>query len=144
MNLDYHEALNMDINKVTKNIHTPAPTPSRAIYGLSLYLGCRALFILFLVWAFVPDQWLEVIGFDFLPSKYWVIALPVLACVVLAATAFLLYPGLGFIMTPSPEESTAFTVDKNTLDCRVEKRSFPSQYFVPSAEICKVLYNQNS
>jgi phosphatidylinositol glycan class P protein len=143
--LDQPEAAAMHFNnKVPQQVHTPAPTPSRAIYGLSLFLGCRASFALFLVWAIVPDSWLKVIGFDFLPSKYWVIALPVLACVILASTAFLLYPGLGIIMTPSPREITAFTDDANVPKTKSQNRSFPSQYFVPSSQVSRILYQQQS
>jgi phosphatidylinositol glycan class P protein len=124
-------------------VHTPAPTPSRAIYGLALYLGCRACFGLYIVWALVPDQWLKIIGLDFLPSKYWAITIPVLACVILAATAFLIYPGLGLIMTPNPEEEASFTGDYLAgLHHRSGNRSFPSQYFVPTSQVCKILYFQ--
>ena len=38
--------------------HSPAPTPSRAVYGFVLYLLSYFFLLLYFVWALVPDTFL--------------------------------------------------------------------------------------
>lgn len=81
--------------------HTPAPTPSRAVYGFVMYLGFRFFFVLFVVWAYVPHAWFEAVGITYLPKRYWALAIPVFLLTVLTVFAFFIYPSLGLCMTPS-------------------------------------------
>lgn len=132
----------MTTGRKEKQVYTPAPSPSRAIQGLFLYLGCRCAFIIYLIWVVVPDPWLKHVGLAFLPHKYWAVALPVLVCVLLAFTAFLIYPALGLIMTPAIEEQDSIAEDnKFLLDTHNTSRTFPSQKFVPTAHVSKMLYS---
>ncbi|CAB3369069.1 Hypothetical predicted protein [Cloeon dipterum] len=95
---DHQRRRNMSTgSRKEQQVHTPAPTPSRAIQGLVLYLGCL----------------------DFLPHKYWAVALPVLVCVMLAFTAFLIYPALGLVLTPSIEEQESFRFVPNAVVNRI-------------------------
>lgn len=80
--------------------HTPAPTPSRAVYGFVMYLGFKFLFILYVSWAYVPHSWFEAIGITYLPKRYWALAIPVFLLTVLTVFAFFIYPSLGLCMTP--------------------------------------------
>lgn len=57
--------------------HTPAPTPSRAVYGFVMFLSFNIFFILYLVWAIVPEEYFERIGIDFLPQRYWAVSVPI-------------------------------------------------------------------
>lgn len=133
----------MTTGRKEKQVYTPAPAPSRAIQGLFLYLSCRCAFIIYLIWIVVPDPWLKHLGLAFLPHKYWAVALPVLVCVLLAFTAFLIYPALGLIMTPAIEEPDSYARDDTFhLHTDDSKRTFPSQKFVPSAYVSKILYTE--
>nr|CAD7437640.1 unnamed protein product [Timema bartmani] len=80
--------------------HTPAPTPSRSVYGFVLYLSSYSALSVYLVWAFVPDNILHSIGLTYWPQKYWAVAIPIHLCVALALFAFLIYPSINLIMTP--------------------------------------------
>ncbi|KAJ8947485.1 hypothetical protein NQ318_009788 [Aromia moschata] len=84
--------------------HTPAPTPSRAVYGFVMYLSFRIFFILFLVWAAIPEEYFELIGITFLPQRYWAVAVPVYFLTVLTIFAFFIYPSLGSCMTPHADD----------------------------------------
>lgn len=52
--------------------HSPAPVPTRGVYGFTLYLACSSAFVMYLIWAFVPDQLLHSVCITYYPqvSKY--------------------------------------------------------------------------
>lgn len=84
--------------------HTPAPTPSRAVYGFVLFLGCKTLFLLYIVWAIVPENWFEHINITYLPQRYWAVTIPILLLTILATFGFVIYPSLNFCMTPNVDD----------------------------------------
>lgn len=84
--------------------HTPSPTPSRAVYGFAMYLSFKLFFILYVIWAYVPESWFEFIGITYLPNRYWALSIPVFLLTVLTTFAFVIYPSLGLLMTPDINE----------------------------------------
>ena len=46
------------------------------IYGFIGWIGTAVMFIVYLVWAFVPDATLRSFGISYYPNKYWAIAIP--------------------------------------------------------------------
>lgn len=81
--------------------HTPAPIPSRAVYGFILNLTSKILFKVYLIWALVPESWFRSVGITCLPHRYWAVVIPIFLLTVLGLFAFVIYPSLGLIMTPS-------------------------------------------
>jgi phosphatidylinositol glycan class P protein len=81
---------------------SPAPTPSRAVYGFVMWLLAHLALLLYLVWALVPDTYLELAGLEFLPQKYWAVALPLYLSVCFFLFVFVIYPCLGMLITPGP------------------------------------------
>lgn len=72
---------------------TPAPTPSRAVYGFAWFLFFKTLFILYVCWALLPEYILQdVLGLIYLPDKYFALFLPILVLCALTVFAFLIYP----------------------------------------------------
>lgn len=49
---------------------------STEIYGFTLYISTFVFFLLFLIWAFVPEQFLHNVGIYYYPDKYWAIIIP--------------------------------------------------------------------
>ncbi|XP_071451568.1 phosphatidylinositol N-acetylglucosaminyltransferase subunit P [Hetaerina americana] len=88
--------------------HSPAPTPSRAVYGFAFHLASRTAFALYLLWGFVlpmlPPSVASLPYISQLPQPYWAVAIPIHACVALATFAFLIYPGINLTMTPAPDD----------------------------------------
>lgn len=84
--------------------HSPAPTPERAVYGFVLYLLSYSALGLYLSWAILPDQILAQMGLEFLPQKYWAVALPIYLSVVFLCFVLVIYPSLGMIHTLSPSD----------------------------------------
>ncbi|KAI9479795.1 hypothetical protein LPJ78_003411 [Coemansia sp. RSA 989] len=51
-------------------------TPTFEYYGFVVYLVSLAAFILYLLWAYLPDEALEAVGITYYPDRYWAVALP--------------------------------------------------------------------
>lgn len=80
--------------------HTPAPIPTRGVYGFAIFLLFKTLFIIYVIWAYLPLSFLEdVLGLTYLPNKYFAVFLPILVLVAMTLFAFLIYPSLGISMT---------------------------------------------
>lgn len=84
--------------------HTPAPTPSRGVYGFVMFLSFQLFFILYLIWALIPERYFFQIGITFLPERHWAITVPIYFLTVLTIFAFIIYPSLGFCMTPNVDD----------------------------------------
>lgn len=97
--------------------HTPAPTPGRAIYGFALYLLFQTLFLLYVLWAFVPTAWFDRLGLTYLPDKYFALFVPILALVAVTLFAFLVYPSLGLAMMPDVDERTTVADGNSIVRC---------------------------
>lgn len=100
--------------------HTPAPTPSRAIYGFCLFLLFKTLFILYVLWAFIPTQFLDGLGLTYLPDKYFALFIPILVLVGLTFFAFLIYPSLALSMMPDVDSVNTITDQYAIVRCQYE------------------------
>ena len=80
--------------------HSPAPTPSRAVYGFVLHLLSLALLLLYLCWALLPPSILASVGLHFLPQQYWAVAIPTYLSVLFFTFVLVVYPALGQLATP--------------------------------------------
>ncbi|KAJ2623828.1 hypothetical protein GGI26_002066 [Coemansia sp. RSA 1358] len=53
-----------------------AKTPTFEYYGFVVYMVSMAAFVVYLVWAYLPDSALEAMGITYYPDRYWALALP--------------------------------------------------------------------
>lgn len=94
---------------------SPAPTTSRSIYGFVIFLLFSTLFILYVLWAFIPlDFYENYLGITELPKKYFALFLPILLLTATTLFAFCIYPSFSFIMTPNIDSSNTIT-DSNSI-----------------------------
>lgn len=71
------------------------------VYGFVGSITTVVATVLFLVWAYLPENWLHSLGIVYYPSRYWALAVPAYAMMtIILAVGF--YIGLNFLATPPP------------------------------------------
>ena len=60
------------------------------IYSFVGWIGTHLCFVLFILWAYLPEPVLNGVGVTYFPSKYWGVAIPCHLLVSLA-TVYLVY-----------------------------------------------------
>ncbi|XP_015600139.1 phosphatidylinositol N-acetylglucosaminyltransferase subunit P [Cephus cinctus] len=125
--------------------HTPAPYRPRAVYGYALYIGSNIFFILYLVWALVPDYILhEQLGLTYWPLKYWAVAIPIWGLTAAGVFAFIIYPAINMRMTPDIDDIKTIN-DKYSLSNQERiPGGIPPVSDIPITEVCRKLYLPDS
>ncbi|XP_039747445.1 phosphatidylinositol N-acetylglucosaminyltransferase subunit P [Pararge aegeria] len=81
--------------------HTPAPTPSRSLYGFFMFVFSKIILATYCIWSLTPDYYLHYLNIYYYPQKYWSTAVPIQCLVALTIFAFLVYPSSNLMLTPS-------------------------------------------
>mmetsp|Transcript_14213 Transcript_14213/g.30424 ORF Transcript_14213/g.30424 Transcript_14213/m.30424 type:complete len:156 (-) Transcript_14213:164-631(-) len=111
-------------------------------YGFVGWVTSTAAYVVFLFWAYLPEQYLEDWGITWYPRKYWALAIPTYICVSVIFV-YWLYESLNMMSTPSADSLTTFT-DKHARDkpTRPDPGSTPPMYDIPITRMSEVLYGR--
>ncbi|CAH8435351.1 unnamed protein product [Schistosoma turkestanicum] len=60
----------------------------RAIYGFIIHLVCFPVFVLYVIWAYIPHEWLNLIGITYLPSRHWSVTAPISLLIICISGLF--------------------------------------------------------
>ncbi|KAG1690516.1 hypothetical protein DVH05_028020 [Phytophthora capsici] len=83
------------------------------LFGFGGWLASALFYVLFLMWAYVPEATLEAYGFTYFPSKHWAVAVPAMI-VVTYLFSLVLYKAVNLLSTPELG-SYATIVDTHTV-----------------------------
>ncbi|KAK0480822.1 PIG-P-domain-containing protein [Armillaria novae-zelandiae] len=132
----------------------PLPPPelrSRApeFYGFVAWTSTSLLFVVYLLWAVLPDEYIEWLGVTWYPSREWAVLLPAYS-VVLFLLAYFVYFALAIYGAPSLSDTCTFTDSRShylpICEGREGYASFahpdavPELYDVPIGLVNRVLY----
>ncbi|OBZ67528.1 Phosphatidylinositol N-acetylglucosaminyltransferase subunit P [Grifola frondosa] len=155
-------AATMDADMAEKNPTSPItplapyppllPTESRSraaeFYGFVAWTSTYLLFCLFLVWAFLPDEYIIALGVSWYPSREWALLLPAYGMVVILLTYFT-YFALTFAGTPSLSDMSTITDSKahlpdadapNPYLAHAQPNAIPEMYDIPLGMVNRVVY----
>lgn len=127
-------------NRLVPNQPNPSPTPERAVYGFILYILATSSFGLYLMWLFLPEEILNFIGIgEFLPQKYWAVALPIYFSVAFFLFVFIVYPSLGLLVTPKLKDVRNVTDEFVIYNSKKyqEKDKIPRVYDIHPCDLIK-------
>ncbi|KAG8845589.1 hypothetical protein FRB96_002342 [Tulasnella sp. 330] len=92
----------------------PLPLPEVAggrpqeFYGFVAWMATSLAWILFLLWGFLPDAWIQATGITWYPNREWALLLPAYSIVIIILTYFT-YWALAISNTPSFSELRTIT-----------------------------------
>ncbi|GAB1605978.1 phosphatidylinositol N-acetylglucosaminyltransferase subunit P-like [Argonauta hians] len=128
---------------MAKPEHSPFPTPERAIYGFALYIGSFLCIVLYLSWAFIPDQYLHSAGLTYYPQKYWAVSIPAYIIVVVLL-GYLAYFAFVFISTEELDSintiSDKYSLKRSEESAAAAADSIPNIYDIHVSEITRKYY----
>ncbi|EIN08569.1 PIG-P-domain-containing protein [Punctularia strigosozonata HHB-11173 SS5] len=125
----------------------PEPSPedrSRAqeFYGFVAWTSTYLLYILFLLWAFLPDEWLIWLGIEWYPSREWALLLPAWSMVLVLFT-YAVYLALALAGTPQFSDVSTITDPYFAYafdDANPERAAVPEMYDIPIGLVNRVTY----
>uniref|UniRef100_A0A5K3F4K0 Phosphatidylinositol N-acetylglucosaminyltransferase subunit P n=1 Tax=Mesocestoides corti TaxID=53468 RepID=A0A5K3F4K0_MESCO len=59
-----------------KSVNSPGPVTERGVYGFVIYVASWSIFGIYLLWAYVPHEYLHGVGLTYLPSRLWAVVIP--------------------------------------------------------------------
>jgi phosphatidylinositol glycan class P protein len=89
-----------------ENLSTPKETNNAEFYGYAIYIMTGFAFFVYLLWAYVPDEYLDAIGWTYYPNKQWAISIPAFLFMFMF---FVLAYHAGYVLYNTPD-ITSFQV----------------------------------
>lgn len=124
-----------DLSGLSETKNTPAPY--RAIYGFVLWLVSYVFLIIYIVWAFISEEWLHIFGLTYWPQKYWAVAIPAYIFTGILLFGFVIYPSINLLITP-PLNDLRTVLDENC--AFTAGRGIAPITDIPLIKVCENLY----
>ncbi|ETV70731.1 hypothetical protein, variant [Aphanomyces astaci] len=115
------------------------------IYGFAGWIASIAIFVCYLLWAYVPDAILASYGITYYPSRYWALAVPAMLVMTLMALV-VFYIAINWISTaPLDSYNTirdqyTVTLTKEELDIQ-RNANTPAIADIPLTSVNRMLFH---
>jgi len=135
------------------------PTPPRELrsrapefYGFVAWSLTSVLFVVYVIWALLPDEYILWLGINWYPSREWSLLLPAYSIVLVLLTYFV-YFSLAIAHTPSFSDVSAIVDAKGHLPEFTTANPYlkhadisivPELYDIPIGIVNRVLYGPRS
>ncbi|GBG72815.1 hypothetical protein CBR_g12382 [Chara braunii] len=131
------------------------------VYGFVSSIVVAVAYVVFLVWAYTPEEWLHAIGVTYYPSRYWAIAIPafVPVAVVFAVSVYLslclihtqppdsvntIYDDYAISRQQAAEEQKLAFAEEETEEDTGEELPIPPVCDIPIIEVNDILFGTRS
>ncbi|KAG2059742.1 PIG-P-domain-containing protein [Suillus hirtellus] len=123
--------------------HSCAPE----FYGFVAWTSTSVLFVLYVLWALLPDEYIVWLGVEWYPSREWTLLLPAYSIVLVLLTYFV-YFAIAIARTPSFSDPNTFTdtkvhlpaLDVNQHLKHADPGAIPELYDIPIGMVNRVVY----
>ncbi|TFK72475.1 PIG-P-domain-containing protein [Pluteus cervinus] len=132
--------------------YPPIPSPeyrSRApeFYGFVAWTSTSLLFILYVLWALLPDEYIIWLGVHWYPNREWAILIPAWAT-ALAMFTYTTYSSMAIAATPSFSEMNSVTDNKGSFPSdstspyvlAAQPNAIPELYDIPIGLVNQVVH----
>ncbi|KAF9233190.1 PIG-P-domain-containing protein [Melanogaster broomeanus] len=128
----------------------PREHRSRApeFYGFVAWTSTSVAFVLYVLWALLPDEYIVWLGVEWYPSREWSLLLPAYSIILVLLTYFV-YFSLAIAHTPSFNDVSALVDSKGHLPAwdvsnpylkHADSDAVPELYDIPIGIVNRVLY----
>lgn len=120
-------------------------------YGFVALTSTYLLFIIYLLWALLPDEYIVWLGVTWYPSREWALLVPAWSVIVVLLTYFV-YWALAFYATPSLNDMKAIVDSRTSLPRAgapnpykqsAKANAIPELYDIPIGLVNRVLYGES-
>ncbi|EKM76745.1 hypothetical protein AGABI1DRAFT_78184 [Agaricus bisporus var. burnettii JB137-S8] len=136
------------------NLKPKLPAKSRAaeFYGFVAWASTSVLFVVYVLWALFPDEWIEALGVDWYPNREWSILVPAWSIIVVILT-YITYWSLALLGTPELSDLSTITdsfvqhpqsLESDIYLASTGSNSIPQLYDLPIGMVNRVLYRRVS
>ncbi|KAF8965048.1 PIG-P-domain-containing protein [Flammula alnicola] len=132
----------------------PEERRSRAseFYGFVAWTSTYLLFVLYILWAVLPDGWIVWLGVTWYPNREWALLVPSWTIVVVILT-YITYSAMAIRATPAFNEMSSITdarialpsqedSDHNPYFASAKPDAIPELHDIPIGMVNSVLYHE--
>ncbi|KAG6850128.1 hypothetical protein H0H93_000750 [Arthromyces matolae] len=92
----------------SESYHRPGRSRAPEFYGFVAWTSTTLAFVLYVLWALLPDDYIEWVGINWYPNREWAILLPAWS-IMLVITTYIVYSSMAIAATPSFTDMSAIT-----------------------------------
>ncbi|KXN86524.1 Phosphatidylinositol N-acetylglucosaminyltransferase subunit P [Leucoagaricus sp. SymC.cos] len=122
-------------------------------YGFVAWASTSVLFVVYILWALLPDEWIVAMGVEWYPNREWSILIPAWSIIVIILT-YIVYWSLALLGTPSFSDLSTMTdsfvqlppsgQSPNAYIVSADSSAIPHLYDIPIGMVNRVLYHRKT